>query len=250
MKSRTDWKLRELVIWPIALIVVFSTGLVNALNPTKTSTILFFQEVEPGVESYTTRFIVNSNFLRIDAGVDGGDFTLYDKQKNVIYNVTHKSELVLELVERKTSLSPDLQARISALKLGERELSNTEMPRIDGKQTKRHFLLAEEKVCAEVNAVEGLLTDTMDTFIQYQLLLTNNNRNNIKNMPVEYISNCMLANDIKGASRYLDFGFPIYWLKENGFNRFLSNYKIDQSVPASLFEIPEKYDRYAPGSIR
>ncbi len=226
----------------IVIIAVY-TGAVNAeLN----SDILYFLESEVGVDPYATRFIINTDYIRIDSGEDMGDYVLFDQNKNIIYNVSHMDRSVLEVKYKSGKLRSVVQKKLDLLELSIKEKGNGDLPRIAGKSPSTYLLLAQNQICAEVSAVDGLLDDALKSLMKYQQLLISNNKFNLRHMPIEYVKNCMLANDIKGATRYLQFGFPIFWQKENGYRRFLTDFKENQSVHPNLFTLPEEYERYSP----
>ncbi len=213
------------------------------------STLLYFEEKEPGLEPGIIRFIANDRYLRIDDGKDKDDFILFDQAQGIVFNITHTDRSVLEIKPFKKQLPASIQKKLMSLKLNEEKLGDANLPSIAGMQPQSFKLLANGKVCTEVSSVKGLLKDVVTILYQYQRILSNNNRNNLSNMPTEFISDCMLANDVLGASRYLDYGLPIVWSKENGSQRFLMDYKKNQKMQSILFIIPEKYAHYSPAQL-
>ncbi len=230
---------------PVILFLALS-GICNtsdAANDSESlsSTILYFEEAEPGIEPYRTRYIVNEQFLRIDDGDAEDDFILFDRRQSVIYSIAHKSRSILAIEDHADKALPELPENQHTLKFFHREREDANLPEVAGHKVFAYQLYVSETVCSEFSAASGLLPEVVSMFKDYEKLLAKNNRKNLANQPAEYISDCMLVNDILAAGHFLSFGFPVVLQKPNGVRRFLLDFQESVPIEKSLFTIPVQY---------
>lgn len=204
---------------------------------TRNATILHYQESEQGIAPYPVRVLVTPAFLRLDDGVDAGNFLLVDREAGVLYNVNHQSRNILTIADgeiTEVEAAPDIQVKVSA---------DTEAPRIGGEAVSRVDVIAGDELCMTAHVVPSLLPDVTAALRQYQQILAARQFRDLELTPETMRGPCFYANYVQGATRYLDEGLPVQWAHEGGRAQVLVNYEQDRTVPASLFTLPEDYQR-------
>ena len=57
--------------------------------------LLVYQVWERGIEPYTSRILVNPDYVRLDEGADGGGYTLFDRRQEILYTVSTRDRSIL-----------------------------------------------------------------------------------------------------------------------------------------------------------
>ncbi|HSH28301.1 MAG TPA: hypothetical protein VK971_00215 [Thiohalobacter sp.] len=209
----------------------------GAEPPTRDATIVHYQESERGVAPYPVRILVTPAFLRLDDGVDGGNFLLVEREAGVLYNVNHQSRNILTIADGEITeieAAPDIQVKVSA---------DTDAPRIGGEAVRRVDVIADGELCMTAHVVPSLLPDVTAALRQYQQILAARQFRDLALTPESMRGPCFYANYVQGATRYLDEGLPVQWSHEGGRAQVLVDYEQDRAVPASLFTLPDDYRR-------
>ncbi|BAZ93964.1 hypothetical protein TspCOW1_10710 [Thiohalobacter sp. COW1] len=204
---------------------------------THNATILHYQESEQGIAPYPVRILVTPAFLRLDDGEDGGNFLLVDRAAGVLHNVNHQSRNILTIADSEITAvegSPQIEVRVR---------KDAEAPSIGGESVSRVDVIADNELCMTAHVVPALLPDVTAALRQYQQILAARQFRDLELTPESMRSPCFYANYVHGATRYLDEGLPVQWAHEGGRTQVLVNYEQDRTVPASLFTLPEDYQR-------
>ena len=198
--------------------------------------MLMYQESEPGVDTYMTRILVNQDFLRLDEGADQSNYTLYDRQKNVIYTVSHEEKTVMQVMPVKSDNAIERKLVMDAKKLEDKTI-----PSIAGQQPIHYELKVNDVVCAEVFVIDGIHAEAIKAMQEFNRLLASVHLKNLENTPESMQDDCFLAHHIVSPSRSLQFGFPIMEQGANGVSRELVDFKDQFKVDASVYLLPEGY---------
>ncbi|HSH29537.1 MAG TPA: hypothetical protein VK971_06485 [Thiohalobacter sp.] len=204
---------------------------------TRNATILHYQESEQGIAPYPVRILVTPAFLRLDDGGDAGNFLLLDRAAGVLYNVNHQSRNILAIAGGEITDvegSPVIQVKVSA---------DTDAPRIGGEAVSRVEMIADDELCMTAHVIPALLPDVTAALRQYQQILAARQFRDLDLTPEAMRGPCFYANYVQGATRYLDEGLPVQWAHAGGRSQVLMNYEQDRAVPATLFILPENYQR-------
>lgn len=204
---------------------------------THTATILHYQESEQGIAPYPVRILVTSDYLRLDDGADAGNFLLVDRQADMLYNVDHQRRNILAIPDSEiadTAGMPEIEVKVEAA---------PDAPRIGGRAVSRINVIADDELCMTAHVVPALLPDVTAALRKYQQILAARQYRDLDLTPDVMRGPCFYANYVQGATRYLDEGLPVQWSHEGGRAQVLMDYEQDRTVPASLFTLPEDYQR-------
>ena len=216
------------------------------------TTILVFMEpssdTDAGSESapYQTRMLVTNFFLRLDDGMGTDGHVLFDRKKNIVYNITSETKTVMtvELIPNKVKPPFKLQ------------LTSTEMdlpvgaPEVAGIKPKHYRLITNGEHCSDVIAVKGLLNDAINAMREYNQVLALNNASTLHATPADIQTPCMLSMNIFYVNQILEFGFPVQEWDKNGKSRSLMSYKENQKMDISLFSLPENFQYFSIKDFR
>ncbi|MCB1774465.1 MAG: hypothetical protein KDI88_12675 [Gammaproteobacteria bacterium] len=199
--------------------------------------LLVYKVWERGIDPYINRIMVTEDHIRLDEGDDAGAYTLYDRDQEIIYNVSHEDRSVL--VINPTAFLPE---SADSLILGEQVQTDADAPTVAGQVPRRVRLLANGEVCSELVAVEGVMQEAVDALSELKLTLARAQVASLAVTPLELQTPCELASSVYAADRVYRFGLP---LQERGAGRSqsLRDFVSGFEVADDLFRIPEDYSR-------
>ncbi len=201
---------------------------------------LLFEEHERGIDPYPTRILVTKGHLRIDDGVDQGDFILYDRRSREIFSVSHGERSLLKIAYRAVDIEPPY-----ALALDQRSEVDPEAPKIAGQAPVHYTFTTNGETCHDVIAVAGLLSDARAAMAEYLETLAGEQALNLDKTPVEMQTACMLSELVFEPTRHLAHGFPVQEWDYRGYGRALLGFKEGVDLAPALFDVPEGYRVYS-----
>lgn len=222
----------------IALIMLGLSA--SVLAETIDGVMLKYMVSESGLEPHPSRIIVTKTLVRMDDGEPGGDYLLFDREKQLISSVTHEDGTVLEIPMREvTQKSPIALKRNHTLEL------DAKAPEIGGKQPYQLRLFVNEKLCYDAVVVPGLLPDTVKALRSFNRVLAGEQGKMLGELPSEMIEGCDLALHTFHPEWLLESGLAIQEL-DVSMRRGRLLVDIDQLFKAEpkLFELPADYKRY------
>ena len=231
------------------LMILFCTIL--AMSVTKAMavetevTLLMFQDQDSQDEApYMTRILLSRDYMRLDDGDDHGDFALFDRKDGAIYSVSHDEQRTLLI-----TLQPVLIVPPKPLRHDFEELDTTGVPDIGGKKVSRFYLFTNGTRCTEIYAVKDYYEDAVNAMAAFSKTLAGQHAKTIGFMPGDMNPDCDLANNVFVPDRHLSKGFPVRQKDFTGRSRQLVSVKENVKVDSSIFELPDGYERFMPGSL-
>ena len=164
---------------------------------------LLFEEREPGLEPFTTRYLIDKRYLRIDGGDDDGDYVLFDRVKGEIYNFNHEDRTEI-IVQRRSAVPLS-----STLGLDQEDRLMPGAPAINGIIPRSVLFFADNQLCRSSVNFPGMLPQATRAMIQFESLIQQQNRISLEQVPQEMQLPCFLANNYLAATAYLEAGFPV-----------------------------------------
>ena len=220
--------------------------LANIKTGQKTSVFLLtFQESEPNIDPYITRMLISSKYMRMDDGKDSDDFTLFDREKRMIYSVTHENQQVLLITDGSTRVT-----WVNEFTLEEKTSEDSQAPEISGKKPTQVEFLVNGKSCMQIAAVPGLLDEALKAIREFRQVLASEHIRNLGKTPAEMQDPCFLAYEARYPGKILRAGFPIQKLDNAGRVRALLDYTAEYSVNANLFRLPQGYQQFSSSAIQ
>lgn len=207
----------------------------------RNATVLMFQVQEPGTGVYAVTMTINERFLRIDDDPDSG-YVLFDRSRRVLFSVSHGDRTILEIHASDTAASPPDSFMPETIV--ERDDA---APAIAGTRPLHVRLNAGGRTCYEVITVPGMLDQSVSALTEYAQLLGGQQVMQLKNIPADIRTPCYLLRYAYGTTLPLRNGMPIREWDGAGYTRELVNYRENAPVDASLFALPEGYQRYGAG---
>ena len=227
------------------LIALITLGCLLATQWVSAATAVWFDEQEPGTDTYAVRMIVTDAYLRIDDGTDASDYILLDRSDGTIYSVNHEDQTVIDIKRTPVSIP-----KPSSLTHSAEVLEMKKGPPIDGKEVRLYQLKAAGKKCSELAAADGLLPDVVKALKEYRLTLAGEQSQVTQIMPERLRNDCDLVENIFAPAAHLEHGFPVF--HRNFLGRVRSLKTMDKSfiVNKNLFELPADYRHFSPANLR
>lgn len=228
--------MKNKLLLSFALLTLFST---LARSSDLLLTQVIFEEVEPGLAPYITRLLMDKRYLRLDEGNDEGSFVLFDRVKGEIhnFNVADQTEII---IQRGPARRIDVAI---ALSITEKPLLNA--PDIAGMVALEHRYMAQDQLCKTSVNFKGLLPQVVQALVQYEQVLMQQNRKTFDAIPEALKTPCYLANNYLYSSAYLESGFPVHVVDNEGHAKKLLDFSMVTKA-ASVFERPSGYRVYFP----
>lgn len=205
---------------------------------------ILFVEKEAGIDPYRTRVLVTPQYLRMDDGLDGGDYILYDRSTREVAAVSHMNRSVLRIYHHEVDIAPPMQ-----LSYEESSETDPDAPTVSGEIPVHHVFSTNGEVCFEVMAVPGLLEDARQAMAEYLQTLASEQAMNLGKTPVDMQTPCMLSNMVFTPTRHLAHGFPIQEWDSEGYSRTLLDYRELEDPDPFLFVIPEEYRSFSVNEL-
>lgn len=198
--------------------------------------VVNFDEQRPGEAQGHSRMIISDEFLRIDNGEETDDFLLFNRAMKKIFNIVHDDETVLVI---DAGEEPAMVGTERATIRAESEPSNVVVDRLGKHKSTYHKLFIGDKTCLSLIAVEGLLPEALKAMNEYRRALSFELAKGLQQQNNNDV--CYRGLNIDEADFRQRFGFPIREWNDDGYQRFLTNYRVGVLIPGRLFEIPSSY---------
>ncbi len=207
--------------------------------------LLIYRQQEPGIDDYDARILVTKEYLRMDDGVDEGDYLLFDRKLHLISSVTHNDETVFEIPPRPVTQRPpmELQRRSAEVRLNN-------VPPVGKEKPQHRQLYVNDKVCYNVVAVKGLLKDVQKALAAFRTTLAGEHAKLLPRLPADQQEPCDLAHNIFHPTWQLEFGLPIQEWDEQGRGQTLVDYRESTTLDDKLFILPPGYRHYTTDNIQ
>ncbi len=220
------------------VLVLFLMPLVVSAGQVKMLEVLF-SESEPGIDPYSTRYLLSDDYLRLDDGSDEGDFILFDLKTRVIHSFNHEDKTHLKIEPRV------IQAIDYALDFKIKKTPMTQAPAIEGNRRVGYELKANGDTCKHVVSLEGLMPELISVLRDYELVLAEQAKTTLSRVPAAYREPCYMANNYLYVDAYLDGGFPVQVIDYMGKQKKMMSYR-PVLKSEQLIQFPQGYRIYKP----
>lgn len=223
---------------PKVVMLVFSL-LLSGLAQAESAALLVYKVWERGIDPYISRILVTDDYVRMDEGDPHGSFTLFDRQQEIIYNVSTEDQSVLVINPGHVEIEKN-----APLVLAEKRKIDPQAPKIADITPVDIELLANGELCEQITVAPGLMEAALDGLRELKQVLARVQAATIAGRPDGLQTACDLASNIHAPTRMLDFGLPIRE-QIQGRGQVLQDYAAEYAVDALLFEVPAGYRRMA-----
>lgn len=205
-------------------------------------TEVVFEEVEPGIEPYISRLLLSEHFLRLDDGIDSGDFILFERKTGQIHSFNHedKTHLAIKPLE-----APDIDFKLD-FKIHKNNLHSA--PKINGVTPVEYQFYADSKKCKQSVNVAGILPQMTKVMIDYEQALVGQAKATLQRIPSSMRTACYMANNFLYASEYIKVGFPLHVADYEGRQKRLVSFQ-EIKKPETIVQFPAGYQLYYPDNI-
>lgn len=244
MTTNTMFRHVSMALLGAAALLAVLGGCDRGAEPAKPAgeLMLMFQDQEPGIDPYPTRVLINDNYVRMDDGVDGSDYVLFDRQLQTIYSVSHGNRTILVVHSKPVEGGPPMELTMDAKKT-----DHPDAPSVDDTQPVEYTLTVNDKTCSRIMTVPDFLPEGAEALREFRRTLAGQHAENLPKTPVEMLDPCFVAYHIYAPVRHLQYGFPIQQWDVDGNSRALIDYKRGLKADPELFTLPDGYRRMGVG---
>jgi hypothetical protein len=214
------------------LFCVLTTGVLA-----ESGSLLVYRVWERGIDPYISRVIVTPEYVRLDEGAGGDGYTLFDRQQEILYNVSMEDQSVL--VMNPTGLPPEPN---DSLILQEDVEVDEQAPAVAGRQPSNVRLLANGELCAELVVIDEVMQDAIEGLAELKMVLARIQAATLQSIPLAMRTPCDLAMNIHAADRSLRFGLPLQERSE-GRSQSLVDFTANFEVDDAMFVLPAGFAR-------
>lgn len=246
MQKNTTMKLyNSIALVAAGLAVLPGCTLLNSSatenKPDQKGVLLVYSEKEPGGPTYTSRAYIDSNYLYFKDERNPEDFVLFKRKDKVIYSVNHSDKTILVIKNRPVSVPSPIP-----IDYVEESQPSAAIPKVDNRQA-THFRYSANGVhCYDAVALQkDFLPDVVQALKEYRLVLAGEHAFTLPRMPAETHDACDLALNIFDAAKHLEHGLPIREWDQQGFLRFMTDYRVDYHMEPERFKLPDGYREYS-----
>lgn len=207
--------------------------------------LLTYSERErAGTELFRSQIYVNKNYLYMQDQRAPDDYLLFDRKKKTIYSVTHANKTVFVIKNKEIKGDPPIQIKY----ISESQPSSA-IPKVSGRVATHYRYSANGKQCYDAVTLEKeFLSEVVEAFKEFRQVLAGEHASTVHKMPMDTHDACDLALNIYYATKHLDTGLPMREWDQNGFLKFMVNYKLDHKIDESKFVIPSDYQEFSVGN--
>lgn len=206
--------------------------------------MLIYQEIEPSHGKILVRKMINEDFMRIDNGQENDGFVLYDRKKQVIYNVSFRDKTIFTIQAKKLAGNVPLKFSIRE------ETIAAETPPLLGGKLKHLRFWAGDQLCLNRFTLAGLLPEVIKAQKEYLEILASEHLAVIKNTPREILDPCDLALHISHWQQRFEGGFPVMEYEYTGKERILMDFDPAYQLRLSWTQLPPGFKYYSPEKLR
>jgi len=204
------------------------------------ATVIKYQMIEPNMAPYLSRMVVTQRQVRMDDGVDKGDYLIFSRESGIIESVNHDERSILVIHPKQVSIKVPF-----LLKQKSEQILLSDAPEIAGVAPQQHQLLVNGELCQSVVSVDGLLTDLVEAWRQFRHVLAGEHAATLPYVPADQQLGCDLALNTFRPAWFLDFGLPVQSLEVGGKGFLLVDYSLEKAIAPTLFTLPDGYHRYS-----
>lgn len=204
-------------------------------------TEVVFEKVEPGLEPFKSRLLLDKNVLRLDDGDDQGDYILFDRRNHEIHSFNHedRSHLIMKrLPEKMLEFIINFKKHSQPL---------VDAPKVNGVTPVQHQFFADQQLCKKSVNVTGFLPEFTQVLIDYESVIVEQNKQTLSQIPASVRTSCYMANNYLHASDYLEAGFPLFVVDDQGRQKKLLTIR-QVTMNNSIMKKPVGYSVYYPNA--
>lgn len=234
----------EIVIFTVINLTSCATGDFGITSPQGgkaafgddgTGVLLLFSEKEPGTEAYRNTVFINRDFIHMSDTRSPIDYLLFNRKEKTIYSVTAQDSSIFVI-------KPKQLMKESPIEIEYTEIAQPSgaIPKISGKQATHYRYDANNQHCYDVVSLEkDFLPHVVAALIEYREVLAAEHGVTLHRMPKDSLNACDLALNVFHSSKHLQHGLPIREWDQQGFQRFLLDYREKYKMDEAKLSLPQ-----------
>ena len=206
--------------------------------------MLIYQEIEQNYTKVLVRKIINAEFMRIDNGKENDGFVLYDRKKQIIYNVSFGDKSIFTINAKKSPVKAPLKFSVR-----EKTVTAETTALLHGKLKHLRFW-AGDQLCLNRFILAGLLPEAIKAQKEFLEVLAGEHLAVIKNTPQEMQEPCDFALHISHWQQRFEGGYPVLEYEYTGKERILMDFDPTYQLTLPWTQLPLGFKLYSPEKLR
>lgn len=209
---------------------------------TKHGMLMVFSEREAGTnEAFRTSMFVNEDILFLTDNRSAEDFILLDRKKKTVYSLNRDDKSIFVMESKPITVKPPI-----VIDYVEESQPSSAIPKVQGQQALHFRYHANGKHCYDsVNVDKDFMPDVAAAMREFRAILAGEHASTLGAMPAEMYDACDLAVNIFHATKHMEQGIPLREWDQNGFQRFMLDFKLGFQMKKELIQLPEDFSRYS-----
>ena len=220
-----------------------SEGKAKFADDKKGVVLLYSEREEAGTPLFRSIMFINNKYLYLSDDRFPNDFLLFDREKQTIYSVTEANKTIFVIKPKEIKGDPPIE-----ITYVEESQPSSAIPAVSGHTATHYRFLANGKQCFDVVTLEKtFLPEAVAALKEYRQVLAGEHASTVHAMPADTHEACDLALNIYYASKHLDTGLPLREWDQDGFLKFMVNYRLDVDFDQEKLKLPEGYSEFSVG---
>lgn len=209
---------------------------------TQPGMLMIFSEREAGSpKSFRTSMFVNKNYLFLADSRSRNDFILLDRARKTIYSVTNGDKTILVIESRPVTIKPPIK-----IDYEEKSQPSAAIPMVQGRHAYHYRYFANGKQCYDSVTIDpDFMPDVARAMREFRTILAGEHAKSVGRIPSDMYDACDLAVNVFYPTRHIAHGIPLREWDQNGYQRFMLDFKLNFKLKKSLIKMPADYKRYS-----
>jgi len=196
-----------------------------------------------GTALFNSIMYVNKNYIYFSDDRSPEDFLLFNRQNQTIYSVVHANKSVFVIRKKDITGEPPIPVAYTV-----ESQPSSAIPKVEGRVATHYRYMANGTQCYDAVTLEkDFLTEVVAAIKEYRSVLAGEHASTVHKMPADTHEACDLALNIYHATEHLDTGLPMREWDQNGYLKFMVNYKLNYKMDPAKFQIPADYNEFSVG---
>lgn len=204
--------------------------------------LMVFSEREAGTkESYRTSIFINKDILFLADNRNQENFILMDRATKTINSLNRADKTIFVITEKPITIKPPIE-----IDYVEESQPSSAIPKVQGMSAQHYRYTANGKHCYDSVTIDAsFMPDALEAMREFRQILAGEHASTLGAMPADMHDACDLALNIFYATKHIDHGLPLREWGQDGYQRFMLDFKVDFRMKKELVELPADYKRYS-----
>jgi hypothetical protein len=210
-------------------------------QPGNVGALLLFAIKEPGTEAYQNRVFVNRDVMVMMDSRSAKDFLLFDRKSKTIYSTNSSDKTIFVIKPKAITAKPPI-----AIDYVETSQPSGAIPKVQGLQATHYRYDVNGKHCFDAVVMPDTFLPVVTSAMKdFREVLAGEHASTLGNIPKDMQDACDLAVNVFYATKHYEHGLPLREWDQNGYQKFLTDYKTGIEMDPKTYQLPKDYRQYS-----